>query len=362
MAANEPYRRAVLQARRDYRKKTLPRLLRRMYTEYAGMLVAIDRSTGDGKLSPTRATALKNSIREEMDKLTDKLTVSFNRGIQSAAAVAARGHSRGYTDAARAAGMDVVVSFDSVPAEALQLMQRRRDAGIAKEFKTLMNRHITQAARGVDRYLTSAIGRGITYDRAGKELAAMFTRGDQQLLKVLDNVGPIGGHVKGIIGTGTFDQVQEVRGLLFDARRIVITEMNTTFFEADRVAAVQSPVVDLVEWTLSARHDGLPTSPDVCTVYAETDLHGYGKGLYHPQSVPPHPHPFCACTLGHVLLPPDQWGTERPLPSPTALTEEDMKDQLKRLSHNGSRSITDAYVSQQRDFADGLYRATSVIQ
>lgn len=356
--ANEPYREAVLAARKTYRQDTLPRTLRRLYTEYAAMLVAIDRTTEGGDLTPVRATTLKRTIRDEMQRLTDKLTLSFDRGVQSAASIAARGHSRGWADVKGDAVIGV--SFDSVPSDALEAMQQRREVGIAKEFKTLVNRHIEKAARGVDRYLSSAIGRGITYDRAGKELAALFTRGDQQLLTVLDSVGPIGEDIAGIARQGTLKEVQQVRSLLFDARRIVITEMNTSFFEADRVAAVRSPVVDLVQWTLSARHSSLPSSPDICTVYADTDLHGYGKGLYHPASVPPHPHPFCGCTLSHTLLPPEEWGTERPLPTPTQLSADDMQQQLQRLSHNNSRSITDSYVKQQMGFAEGLQKAAAV--
>jgi hypothetical protein len=354
------YQEAVIDSRKKYRQQTLPRTMRRLFTEYVGMLVAIDRSTSDGKLSPTRATALKNTIREEMDKLSAKLTNTLNRGVLTSAAVAAQGHANGSKAVAGMSAADIKVAFDNVPAEALALMQKRRDAGIAANFRTLINRNIEKAARGVDRYLSSAIGRGITYDRAGKELAALFTRGDKRLLQILDRVGPIGGSVRGIIGTGTFDEVQEVRGLLFDARRIVITEMNTSYYEADRYAAAQSDVVDLVRWTLSARHEGLPSSPDICTVYANTSAHGYGPGLYHPASAPPKPHPFCGCSLSHILLPVERWGQKRPLPNPTQLTDQDVKQQLQRLSHSGSRSITDNFAARQREMAEGLYRATAV--
>jgi hypothetical protein len=327
------------------------------------MLVQIDRSTAAGLITAERAEALGRTVRAALQNLQDRLSNTLRRGTLSAAETAALGHAEGVRAAATAAGRELDVTFADVPERALELMQQRRDEGIARNFQTLIGRHLQGAARQVDRYLSSAIGRGITYDAAGKELAALLARGDETLLETLRQVGPRGGRLRqGILGTDVSElpDIEAVRTLLFDARRIVITEMNTSFHESNRLAAAESPVVDLVRWTLSARHDGLPSSPDVCTVYAESDLHGYGPGLFHPASAPPHPHPFCACTLASITLPPERWGEERPLPDVEQPSAEQMERELQRLADQGSRTVTPAFAERQARMASGLVRADRV--
>jgi hypothetical protein len=87
-----------------------------------------------------------------------------------------------------------------------------------------------------------------------------------------------------------------------------VTEPNTAYHEANVQGMIQSPVVDLVKWNTSGRHDGLNSAPDACDVLRDADLFGYGSGVYHKRVAPSLPHPACACHLSAVLLRPAEWG------------------------------------------------------
>lgn len=357
------YEQALLQARQRYTQRTQPRILRRLRTEYAEMLLAITEATTGGQITEQRAREMKATINAEMNDLERRLSRTLERGTLSAAEDAAAGHRRGLRAASAATGVDVTQSFNDVPAQVLEDLMVRRDLGVATTFKSLIRRNLQDAARDIDRYLAQSIGRGITYDAAGRELAALMAREDPELLNTLRQLGAKGGRLReGILGTDVSDlpRLTEARGLLFDARRILITETNASFYESNRASMQRSPAVDLAQWTLSARHHNLPSSPDICTLYSEEDLHGFGPGLYHPASAPAQPHPFCMCSLAPTFLPPERWGEERELPSPRELTQDDVRAALERQASSSSRSITDARVRQDWRRLKGLETADSV--
>lgn len=64
--------------------------------------------------------------------------------------------------------------------------------------------------------------------------------------------------------------------LLYDACRVALTETNVAFFEGSRVGAQDSPVVDLLKWTLSGDMRACRRVL-VCDLVAESDV-GWGAG------------------------------------------------------------------------------------
>jgi len=135
--------------------------------------------------------------------------------------------------------------------------------------------------------------------------------------------------------------------VLSNLKRTGATELSAIVDETAKELAARSPAVDLVEWTLSPSHGG-SYAPDACDSFAEQDLHGYGSGLYHPESVPSEPHPHCECTVVTVLRPPEEWDQDkRPRPDKPSVTEAQVRRVLERTE--GGRTITDDYVEQQAE-------------
>lgn len=79
-------------------------------------------------------------------------------------------------------------------------------------------------------------------------------------------------------------------GISYVAKRLTRTEIATAFHEAQIERAANSPWVKGLTWRTSPGHVG----PDVCDIY--------NKKTYNVNSVPPIPHPNCACTLVPELM------------------------------------------------------------
>jgi len=193
----------------------------------------------------------------------------------------------------------------------------------------------------VDDFLVSAVAEGMGAERGKLILAKRLARGDKDVLDALNRFGNrlLSGNIDDLEFSSMTDgdTLQRARKLLYDARRIMVTEINTAYFEADRVATMRSPVVDLVKWQVSGRHFSIPSSPDVCTLYYQGNYHGYGPGVFHPANLPSKPHPHCACSTIPVVRPPAEWDNP-PRPVPDAL----------RISEDSARGILEAGAGSTR--------------
>lgn len=117
--------------------------------------------------------------------------------------------------------------------------------------------------------------------------------------------------------------------------------------EAAKDLAADSPAIELVSWELSSRHDSLPSSPDSCDYLATQNLYDFGPGIYHPKSVPSHPHSNCECEITVVTKDPSDWGKQtKERPDAFDVQEDEIRDEL--ASMRGQRSITDAHVRRVR--------------
>ncbi len=131
----------------------------------------------------------------------------------------------------------------------------------------------------------------------------------------------------------TFDKANRA---LFDAKRIMVTEINTAYRESNIISSYESPVVGFKQWSVSGRHYSLPSTPDVCTMYQESDLFGYGTGIFPILNTPSTPHPFCACVQIDVLRPQNQWGDPKPnTEQPNIIRADQVRaDLLRAASRN----------------------------
>ena len=115
------------------------------------------------------------------------------------------------------------------------------------------------------------------------------------------------------------------------AKRIILSEMASMKQHSTAYMAAKSPATKYVQWVLSMRHPIIESSPDICDIYAHGNWHGAGNGLFRPENVPGHPHPFCACKLVPVVIQDtSQWSSDfGPPPEPTIPTQAQVSNILR---------------------------------
>jgi len=365
------YNQVIDQARLIYHKNLVPDTVMQMYLEFAHMIERVVADFEGGKITESRAVLLKRSINRRLEELSQRLSFAGDGAIVQAAELAVGSHDEALRIMRTMSGRVFNYSFAEVPFQAIDMMYQRRDLGLASSFRTLINRHISYMADDVDKFLTSAVSRGVSGRRGGLELARVIARDDPALLKVLEQLGPRGGRTAQAIKAGIQIpdvEMRKAKSILFDSYRIMVHETNMAYTEADKFAAAISPVVNLVRWELSGRHFSLAFgSPDVCDLYAEGDMQGLGPGLYTPDNVPALPHSFCLCHTSNVLRPPEEWDDPKPDPAtPQMIGEKETRRIFDRapIAHKGKRrTITPRYVESQMELASsGLTRANEVIR
>lgn len=351
------YNGALVDARRQM-GELRAEAVRQLYLEYAAMLIRLEREAAAGIVTAERAEGLRISMQRALSRLSSSLERVVAQATAAAARLAVGGHAAG----AEAISAPLTASFLEVPTRAIEQMMRRRGIGLAVTMKTLVRRRVQGLAGDVDALLASVVARGVSAARAAQELATILAREDPVLLDALKSLGPRGGRTaraiqEGIeIGDTTSPPevtLKKARGLLYDARRITISEINTAYHEADVLASVESRVVDLLRWKTSSRHPRLPSSPDICDVFERADLQGYGPGLLHPARCPSLLHPFCQCYTEKVIRPPSEWEMpKRPAPEHTrAPSRSDVQRVLAGALGPQSRKLTPLFVQRQAEAA-----------
>lgn len=360
MPDDNPYNRALQEARQaarvEYNGSLMVRsardLLRRLNRLYARMLVDLQADLDAGTITEQRAQGLRRSIESAMLRLERDYSRAGRDAVDDAITLAVDGHEQGTRAALDAASvqLDVGDTFTQVPSRVLQEALRRRPTGGAQTFQALIRRNLQASAREIDDVIASAVGRGVSNQRLSQQIAVQLAQNDPDVLREVERLGSVGRATARAAAEGIDDQAvsKRVRGVLNEARRIGVHEINSHYDEADKISASVSPVVDLLEWNVSSRHDGLKSSPDVCDVLERQDLYGYGPGLYHPETVPSLPHPYCMCFTTTVLRDPaDYGGSGRELPDEPAVTEADVERIMQEVG--GERTVTEKHVQRQAE-------------
>ena len=347
------YNEAVAQARQRLIQGGLAaKVVQQMREAIVRMLIDFQQDVEDGTLTAERADNLRQSLDAALQRFRDRAVVVLEQGRRDAMQLAVEGHTAGLSSIAEETGVGISVgeSFTEVPDKVLELGAARRGAGVTSSMQTLVNRSVESAGEDIDDAIESAVGRGVSNQRLTGDLATILARGSDGLQDLLDEVD--GGEEIDVDADPvslTEDDLDRLQRLEYDARRIAVSEINSHYHEADVVSGVQSPVVDLLRWRTSMLHTADKRYvPDICDVMEEADLYGYGEGLFHPAVAPALVHPFCQCRYETVLKDPEDYGTgNRDLPDQLEVEEGRLRDAMEGIE--GERSITDAYVSNQRD-------------
>ncbi|MEO9884019.1 MAG: Hint domain-containing protein [Balneola sp.] len=263
---SKAYQEALQQARNEFLspigvpKKAYEQLLQ----VYARAILDIDSDLGTGAISEARGEALKNKINQRMIELGERLGILFKAQQISAINSAVRGHSNGLNALRNLSGLSISTNFVGIQNDTLALMMARRGIFGAKNYQSVIKRQIKGLASDIDLIINSAITRGVSAERASQEIAAIMVSKDKtgDLQKLITNKRLTKSSLNKALKEGAIsaDSYKKARRAFYDSKRIMVTEINTAFREADIQSQFRSPVVKGTKWNLSGRH----SVPDLC--------------------------------------------------------------------------------------------------
>lgn len=328
------YNKAVLDARRAVYGRTGPyeSSVRRIYDILARALADLIEEADLKRIPDDRFMTLKMMIIELLDKYGRDLQRGLATDIRQAMDMAVKGHRDGIKAAAVIEGLAVSRRFEFVPEDVIRLMAIKRGLSASITFRALIKRGLESHSQFVDDFIGSMLARGVSADRGAVLLARTLSANNPDLEAAIRELGKFRGRslLENIRHENLADMdpavVKEARQLLYEMRRITVSEINSAYNEADRVSAARSPMVKGLKWQLSGAHAGLPSSPDVCDILAEQDMHGLGSGVYYPETTPGLPHPHCGCSTSTVFRNPEEWDKPKDTPvSPRPVTPENVR-------------------------------------
>lgn len=334
----------------------------------ARALVEVQQDAVDGPLTSERAVELRQSLDASLQRFRNRAVVVLEQGRDDAIQLAVQGHTQGLTAVAEQTGaagtIAVGESFSDVPDLVREVAAARRLTGGAETMATLVNRNVQAAADDIDDAIESAVNRGVSWQRLTKDLTRTLAQGDEDLQEILRRLGRAA-DVDVVPSADpvsiTEEELSRAKRLEYDARRIAVSEINSHYHEADVISAIKSPVVDLLRWKTSQLHTAEKRYvPDVCDFLEESDLYGYGPGLFHPAVAPSLVHPHCQCRYESILKEPEDYGTpNRTLPDEREVSETTVENVMKAM--DGDRTVTDRYVeTQTKQLQDHLDAARDV--
>ena len=107
------------------------------------------------------------------------------------------------------------------------------------------------------------------------------------------------------IDYGAFDVTREqmtpLRGLAALGATVVVAEQFNAMREGSSRTLAALGLARTGRWTLSGRHAGLRSSPDICDDIAARNT-GFGPGRYAIDRWPGSPHPYCGCYMSDVRI------------------------------------------------------------
>jgi hypothetical protein len=250
----------------------------------------------DETLTPARARVLRDRILgviQELENVTTDTTrqsvlVTVRDIVDIHRRVNERLMERYVGDAALREAL--AGRFDHVAVRAVAAIGSR--ARNAATFRTLVHRHMEDAAADLDRVLVSGIARGVSSARLAKDVQRVL-EGDHPDLTDY-----------GLRRT----ELSGLRTVEADARMIALSETNNAMREANALAMQESPIIVAAKWQTSGNH---PVE-DECDELATADEHGYGPGFWRVDDWPDAPHPNCGCYAGEVFFRPvEEWGSPK---------------------------------------------------
>jgi hypothetical protein len=217
-----------------------------------------------------RATTIRNR-----DELVDEIVRIHRDSVMRVAA--AEGVS----------GAVVAQSFSNVPVRTLAVLASK--GSNAANFRTLINRHMTDAAGSLDNIIAGGIGTGQSAKNMARDIASLI---------VGESIKP-----------GAYDldatDVSGLKSIWYDSRRIAVSEINNAYRESNTQALQSSGIVDAAQWQLSGAHHIEDECDELAAGSSDDTL---PPGYYYLDDWPEAPHPFCMCGQGDVLMKPvSEW-------------------------------------------------------
>lgn len=333
------YRRILLQTR-QLRGLLTRQMLNTMTNEFAEMLVELISSAGSevNLFNRARKLNMARSIKNLLHEYGKSFNNELGRKLRDLSKRTVNLHEAAQqtllTDFGPAT-VSIAQQFGEVSsAVAEQIFMRRALGGGSRTFRTFQNRNIARAVTELDQFITSGIltGRRVSHQVGG--IARHLAADNPAVLDALRNMGPRGGRTLMAMRNGVDLQAEygqnvlkQSKQILYNSRRIAVTENMTYHFETERQIAEQSRIIENVRWTLSGSHP----KADECDGFAEADMYGLGSGVMHASNVPAKPHPQCACWLETLIRPIEMWGQKKAAPGvPRVMDTEILEDALRR--------------------------------
>jgi len=351
------YNEAVAEARQRLVQGGLTaEVVQRIRQALAESLIRLVDEAEAGRLTPDRLESLRQSLDAALQQYRDRAVVVIEQGRRDAMELAVQGHTAGLSAVAEQTGtagtIAVGQSFTDVTDTVLEVQATRRGEGVVDTMATLVNRSVQDAADEIDEELGRIVDQGVDNETVAEDIARILARGNGDLQDTLDQMGA--GTDVDIDSEAepealSDEDLSRAKKIEFDARRIAVSETNSHYHEADVVAGIKSPVVDLLRWRTSSQHTvGKRYVPDICDVMEQKDLFGFGDGLFHPAMAPSLVHPFCQCRYETVLKDPDDYGTgNRPLPDVGDRDPVEVGEALRSIE--GDRTVTETYAENQTE-------------
>lgn len=252
-------------------------------------------STSTATMTTARAIALRTQIRALLPELESIIATETRRTVNLTTQSVVDIHARVIRQIAKDIAPDALPALlrrlSETPVRALTVIAARKSN--AATFRTLARRNIQDVAPALDVVIESGVARGLSAANLTKDVAKVLAGSDI-------NYAAYGVSSSDLAGART---------LLYDARRIAVTETNNALREANRSALLDAGIVEGATWQRSGRHAGLPSSPDACDDLAEATGYNGEPGAYRIEDWPLAPHPFCACVQGGPVYfkPVDSW-------------------------------------------------------
>lgn len=268
-----------------------------------------------------------NAITELIDSMISEVNVSTRLGMRSTTESLTKKYASITREYARGRGFDLTTSFSAVPLQATKkCIERVWSDGFS--FSDRIWRMDSFARDGVNQILTSGIARGQSAVSMSKELRRFLIDPD-----IEPGVSWTTGVSKSVTGKGTIH---------YNALRLARTEINNAYRETLVTANASNPITLGVRWNLSNSHP----RPDICDVWAESDLYGIGAGVYPPGATPLD-HPGGLCYVTDVLRPQAQWGEQKKFYVLRNLPREEILAPLKDVSIGQQNAAWKQFVNTQ---------------
>lgn len=263
--------------------------------------------------------ALALEVSAAMDGFHELVNATTGAGTNATIARVLRTHDealRRIYDYNGATDTGLSVNFGRLAPGIAQYMSAMRGA---ESFRSLTALYTGQARRTIDGLINAGLVRGLSAGEMARDIAQIMLAEHPELTMTMPGRSTL--HRARIadldlVGRYGVDprRLREARMLLYNSRRVAVSEINNAWRASNQGAMMASPVVEAARWQTSGRHP----KEDECDVLASADMYDYGPGMYPPDRWPIAPHPFCGCTQAGPMRfrDPSTWGQPKPLSSP----------------------------------------------